>query len=286
MHIAVLLWGFTGVLGKAISLGAYSLVTYRVLFTLLLLLLIVTVIKGWQFVGKKLSVQLLCIGAAIGVHWVFFYASIKESNASIALICLSTSGIISALLEPIFFKKKLNVKELLLACIAVAGMGLIYKLETQYTTGIILGVIAAIISVLFTIANKKLATNHNPLLISTHHMVGAIITLVALIPLYSNYIEVQNWQLSWKDIKLLFCLALFCTVIGQALSLFALKQLSTFTVILTVNLEPVYGIVLAILLVNEAYVLTPAFIAGMALIGLSVVLHILLQIKERKHRLR
>jgi drug/metabolite transporter (DMT)-like permease len=285
LHIAVFLWGFTGVLGSKINLNAYELVVYRVLFTLVILFIILLVQKKQLQVTRQKTLQWLFIGAIIGIHWVFFYGSIKQANASIALVCLSTSGIISALLEPLFFKTKINFVELGIAFIALLGMVVIYKFDTQYLVGLVLGIGAAALSVVFTMLNKKWTSTDYPLLVSFYHMIGGIIILLLCIPLYSYFFKTNlSWQISKDSFVYLLCLAIFCTVIAQALALQALKILSPFTVILSVNLEPVYGIILAFFVLKEYKQLSPQFFIGLGLIALSVALHIYLTYLNKKSK--
>lgn len=157
LHIAVLLWGFTGVLGKLISLDAPMLVWYRMLLTAVFVLVILLWSGKWLRVPAAGVRRLSLIGGLMAAHWIAFYAAIKFSNASIALVCLSTSSVFTSLLDPLMNKTKYNVKELALGMLALAGMYLIYSFQQLYGLGILLGIIAALLSSVFTIYNKRIA---------------------------------------------------------------------------------------------------------------------------------
>ncbi len=282
MHIAVFLWGFTGVLGKAISTGEYALVCYRILITIIIGAIILTLKKQWYLFNKKDLKLSLLVGAIIAIHWVFFYGSIKYAGPTIALVCLSTSGMFSSIIEPIFTKHKFNLLELFLGIIAFLGMAIIYKFEANLGLGIAFGVIAAFMSVVFTMMNKKLVSNHNPLLLLVNELSGGLIVLLLLAPLYYHYFPQINNVPHGLDWLWLLLLSGACTVGGQTLALQALKYLSPFTVVLSVNLEPVYGIVWAYLFFNDTKNLSHGFYYGILLIAVSVVLHIWMQLASRK----
>jgi drug/metabolite transporter (DMT)-like permease len=275
MHIATFLWGFTGVLGKAINLGEYYLVLYRMLLTAIILFGILMYKKMFVPIKGKAFWQLVGIGAIISVHWLAFYGSIKYGNASIALVCLSTSGIYTALLEPLIFKRKPALHEILLSLVAIAGMALIYRFETQYTLGIIFGLASAMLAAVFSVLNKTVVDKHEPRHMAMYEIGTGALVLLLVGPLYTKIFPQFNAMPSSMDLFYLLLLSYFCTVLGQSLALSALKKLSTFTVVLTVNLEPVYGIALAFLIYNENKGLTQYFYYGIAIIAVSVVLHML-----------
>jgi drug/metabolite transporter (DMT)-like permease len=273
MHLATFLWGFTGVLGKAINLGEYYLVLYRMLLTAIILFGILIYKKMFVPIKGKAFWQLVGIGAIISVHWLAFYGSIKYGNASIALVCLSTSGIYTALLEPLIFKRKPALHEILLSLVAIAGMALIYRFETNYTLGIIFGLASAMLAAVFSVLNKTVVDQHEPRHMAMYEIGTGALVLLLVGPIYTQIFPQFNALPSGMDIFYLLLLSYFCTVLGQSLALSALKKLSTFTVVLTVNLEPVYGIALAFLIYNENKGLTQYFYIGIAIIAVSVALH-------------
>lgn len=273
MHLAVFLWGFTGILGRAIELDAFPLVWYRVLLSSVFFLILLL------FRGEKLRVsgkELLkfgLIGAIIAVHWCCFYGAIKYANASIALVCLATAGIFTSILEPIFLKSKFNYREMVIGFIALLGMYFIYRFEIEYAIGIGMGILAAVLSSLFTVLNKKIVDGYSPRLVAFYEIFAGFLFLSILLPLYNQYFPAVNFVPSSMDWLWLVVLSLFCTVWGQALALEALKKLSSFTTVLMVNLEPVYGIILAIIFYQENKDLGWGFVVGMLLIAGSVAVH-------------
>ncbi len=282
MHLAVFLWGFTGVLGRAIELKEFPLVWHRTWITAGIFLVILYFRKEFVKISQAELFRFMAIGSIIAIHWVAFYGSIKYANASIALTCLATAGIFTALLEPLIFKSKFNIKELLVGFIALIGMYCIYHFEIEYAIGIGLGVLAALLSSVFTIMNKKIVNNYPSRMVAFYEIGSGFLCLTVLLPLYLYYFPETNFKPSQMDWVWLGVLSLCCTVWGQSLALSALKKLSSFTTVLLVNLEPVYGILLAILIFHENKDLGYGFYIGITLIALSVGLHTVSMIWDRK----
>lgn len=282
MHLAVFLWGFTGVLGRAISLQEYPLVWYRTLITAIIFAVLLLYRKEFVSITKKELFRFMGIGTIIAIHWVAFYGSIKYANASIALTCLATAGIFTALIEPLVFKSKFNIKELLIGFIALIGMYSIYHFEIKYAFGIMLGVFASILSSVFTILNKKIVNNYPFRMLAFYEIGSGFLFLSALLPIYLYFQPEVSFVPSNMDWIWLWVLSLCCTVWGQSLALSALKKLSSFTTVLMVNLEPVYGIILAMIIYHENKDLGIGFYLGILLIALSVALHTFMMIMARK----
>jgi drug/metabolite transporter (DMT)-like permease len=290
MHAAVLLWGFTGVLGRAISLDAPVLVWYRMLLTAVFMAVILFYRKQWVAIPRKHMLLMALIGVLMGLHWVAFYGSIKLANVSIALVCLSTASIFTPLVDPIINKGKHDFKELLLGSLAILGVYLIYRFQQFYGWGILSGIVAALLSSVFTVFNKQIAAKYPARTMVFYEMTTGWIFITLLLPLVFYYKPdtnfIPNITGDWihNDWIWLIVLSLCCTVWAQSLSLNALKKLTSFTATLSVNLEPVYGILLAFLFYNEnrdiifldgTTKLNSGFLAGMSLILLSVVLQML-----------
>lgn len=283
MHLAVLLWGFTGVLGRAISLDAPALVWYRMGLTALIMFFILHLRKQWVPVGRRDLLQLMLIGGLMGLHWIAFYGAVKFANASIAMICLSTAGIFVSVLDPLFNRSKYSIAELLLCLLAIMGVYLIYSFQTLYLKGIVWGVVAAALSAVFTMLNKRIAYKYPARTMVFYEMLSGwgLISLMLFMIISTGteafWIGPENstgsislWPQS-NDWLWLVILSLCCTVWAQSLALNALKKLSAFTVVLSVNLEPIYGILLAFLFFNENQELHPGFYLGMLLICISVI---------------
>jgi len=284
MHIAVFLWGFTGVLGKAISLQEYPLVWYRTLITAFIFIVILLYRKEFIRISGKELLRFMGIGTIIAIHWVAFYGSIKYANASIALTCLATAGIFTALFEPLFFKSKFNIKELIIGFVALIGMYSIYHFEVEYAFGILLGIVASMLSSVFTIMNKKIVNNFPSRMVAFYEIGSGFLFLTLLLPVYIYFQPDVSFIPSNMDWLWLWVLSLCCTVWGQSLALSALKKLSSFTTVLMVNLEPVYGIVLAMIIYQENKELGVGFYIGIILIAFSVALHTFLMLLESKRQ--
>lgn len=288
MHLAVLLWGFTGVLGKLISLSAPVLVWYRMGLTALFLAIIIQYRHLWQKVSRKDMWRIVGIGLLFAIHWVMFYASIKLANASIALVCLSTASVFTAVIDPLLNRKKINPVEIGLSIIAIIGVYLIYALQGQeaqhnminFSLGLALGIGASIISAVFTVFNKPLTSKYEPRILVFYEMLTGFLFLSLLGPLYIFKNPEEPLLLQNMDIVWVLCLVYFCTVLGQSLAMSALRQLSSFTVSFTVNLEPLYGIIFAFVFLSEHKEVNWGFYAGVGVITLSVLLQTFLMIRN------
>jgi drug/metabolite transporter (DMT)-like permease len=300
MHLAVLLWGFTGVLGRAISLDAPVLVWYRMLLTALFMAVILQYRKQWVPVERKDVRKLAMVGLLMMLHWVGFYGAIKFANVSIALVCLSTASIFTSLLDPFVNEGRHDLKEILLGSLAIAGVYLIYRFQQFYGLGIAFGVAAAILSSIFTVLNKKIANKYPVRTMVFYEMATGWIFISLLLPFVFYYLPQTRFiplhssiigpEWVHNDWLWLVLLSLCCTVWSQSLALNALKKLTSFTVTLSVNLEPVYGIILAFIFYNEnkeiifqkgTNELNWGFLGGMGLILLSVILQMLRLLKPR-----
>ena len=283
LHISILLAGFTGVFGKAISLNEGLLVWYRMLLSGILLLVILGASRKLKAVSRKDFQRLALAGCLLGLHWIFFYGSIKYSNISVGVVCFSLTGFFTAILAPILNKKKFAVSELLLSGLTLLGIGLIFSFDSHYRTGILLGVISSLLVAFYTIANERLAHSFKSEVITVYQMIGGSIGLAFLMPFYLYFFPVETIIPSWQDLGYLIMLSLFCTVLLYLLLTQALNKISAFTVNLSFNLEPIYTIALAILIYKENRELTTPFYIGLGLIILSVVLQMVkVSIQHRK----
>jgi drug/metabolite transporter (DMT)-like permease len=282
LHSAVFLWGFTGVLGRLISLNEGLLVWWRMLITIVTLYIIMRVRKELERVSPKQRWQLFGIGVLIALHWCFFYGSIKYSNVSIALTCLSSSGLFTALLEPAMTRKKIVTVEILLGLVAIAGIYLIFHFDPQYKTGIILGIICTLLSCLFSILNKYQVSYTAPKTMMLYELTGGWLFLTLAMPLYLFVFPTIHLVPGTMDVLWLLLMSWICTILAMDLSLQALQKVSAFTQNLTLNLEPIYGIILAFVVYKENKYLSDWFYLGFALILLAVVLQMLRVIGERR----
>ncbi len=275
LHFAIFLWGFTGVLGRLISLNEGLLVWYRILFTIIILFFIFSYKKSFQPISNQLKFRLMRIGVIVAMHWLFFYGSIKYANVSISLICLSSIAFFTALIEPIIIKRRISLIEIVLSLIGVLGIALIFHFDNKFRTGIILGILSAIFSAIFSIYNKKNIVTTSSQNLMFYELIGGFLFLTICMPFYLYLFPTTHIIASVQDIFWLLILSWVCTVIAMDFSLQALKKVSAFTLNLTVNLEPVYGIILAFFIFNEQNELSSSFYLGFSLIVLSVVLQMI-----------
>jgi drug/metabolite transporter (DMT)-like permease len=282
LHIAVILAGFTGVFGKLISLNEYILTSYRTLFSFLFLVIVVWIKKPRLKYPAANIWEMGKAGLLISLHWVFFYASIKYSNVSVGVVCYCLTSFFTALLAPLINKQKFNIKELVLSALTLGGVGLIFHFDTSFRTGIILGVISSFLASLYTIFNERLVKKYEATVINLYQMLTGSVALIILLPLFLYFFPATQVLPGVADVIYLLLLSLFCTVLLYVLVAETLRKISAFTVNLSFNLEPVYSILLAMILFNESRELNISFYAGLLLIIISVILQAALS--QRKNR--
>ncbi len=281
MHISILLWGFTGIFGKAIDMNAIMIVWYRMIISAVAL--IPFMVKHKQFIlpDKKRFASIIITGFVVCLHWLTFYASIKVSNVSIALSCFASVSLFSALLEPLFYRKKINKQNIILALFVLVGIYIIFAFQQLYAMGIVLALISALLGALFTILNKIFVSNDEPAPVTFIELLSGFVFLSILLPLILPAFNVSFQIPSKIDWVWLLLLSVVCTSVAFTLSLEALKKVSAFTMNLSVNLEPLYSIVLAIILFKENELLNNGFYIGAVIVISSVFIHSLMQYRVR-----
>ncbi len=280
MHLAVFLWGFTGVLGKLIELPESLLIVYRLSITLPALAVVAFFKKSFFIPSKKQFWALAGVGVILIVHWICFYGSIKYSNVTVALSCFSSTSIFTALMEPLILKRRFRYDEILFGTVVAAGIVTIFNFEAQFGTGIFLAIGAAITAALMSILNKKLVPDLPAEGIMFYEMLTGGVFLLAILPAYLHLFPTQKYFPTSQDWMYLVFFSLVCTVFAGILSLRSLSRLSPFTLNLSLNLEPVYGIFFAFLLFQEHKGLNTGFYVGCSIIFLTVVLHGFLKYRE------
>jgi drug/metabolite transporter (DMT)-like permease len=275
LHIAVFFAGFTAILGKLIQLNEGLLVWYRLFLTVLVLGAIMIYKKQLESISLKDLLKIAGVGLIIAIHWVSFYGSVKYANVSVALVCFSATGFFTAIFEPVIFRKKIVIAELLLGILAISGIYIIFDFHPQYKIGIIFGIISAMGSALFPIFNKQLLLRFSPKILTLYELGSGLILLTALVPFYLMEFKAAYYLPTLTDFGWLLILAVICTVISFDLQLNALKKISAFTANLTYNLEPVYGIILAFIFFDEGKSLHYEFYIGLALIVTAIILQML-----------
>jgi drug/metabolite transporter (DMT)-like permease len=280
LHAAIFLAGFTGILGRLIELNEVLLVWYRMMFAAFALLLITIITKKIIKLHFSEMLRLIGIGGIVALHWVFFYGSIKYSNVSVSLVCFSAIGFFSALLDPLLSKRKFEWIELLLGLMVIIGIYLMFHFDPHFRTGILFGMISSLLAAIFPILNKKMMDKHQPETITFYEMSGGFFLLTLLLPFYLAFFPTQYLLPSTSDLIWLLVLSLFCTVLAFNLSVRSLTKISPFTVNLSFNLEPVYGIALAFIFFKEYEEVGIPFYIGIAIIFLTVVLQTLRVYKQ------
>lgn len=282
LHISIFLAGFTGPLGRLIQLNEGLLVWYRLLITSVTMWILFLILGKIQKITIRDMIKLTGIGFIAAIHWLTFYGSIKYANVSVALVCFSAVGFFTALVEPILLKTRIKWVEVFLGLLVIAGIYLIFHFDPRYKTGIILGIICAILMAFVMIMIREFVQRVNPETVLTYQLSGAFLTMSAILPWYLYRFPADSFFPGLEDWMWLLVLGWFCSVLAFQFSVYALKRLTAFTVNLSFNLEPVYGIVLAFILFGESGEFNWSFFVGLVLIAASLFIHIvMLLIKER-----
>lgn len=280
LHIAVFLWGFTGVLGRLISLNEGWLVWWRMLITAVALWVYFFFSGQIQKVSLRDFLKIASIGTIQALHWLLFYGSIKYSNVSIALTCLATTGLLSAIIEPLFFRRRINISEIILGTFALAGIVIIYFSNLQFSVGIYIGLLSSLATVVVSVLNKKIVSGYTAQVITLYQLTGGFIGLTLLMPLYNGLLHSGFQAPQPLDWLWLIVLAICCTVFTFILYIGALRKLNAFTINLTLTLEPIYGIILAFAVFSENKYLSDYFYIGFALIIAAVLLQMRRLVKQ------
>lgn len=280
LHLAVFLAGFTGILGKLIGLNEGLLVWYRIAITVITLYAWLRYRKQLGTVPAAAVFRLMGVGSLIALHWVFFYGSIKMANVSIGLVCFASVGFFTALLEPLFTAKKISRAEIGLGLLSLLGIYLIFHFDMRYRSGILVGLVSAILAALFSVLNKRYVAVTDSKTMMLYELSGGLLILTLGMPLYLHYFPPAYVLPTAGDWLWLLILSWLCTVLAMDLMLQSLKKVSAFTQNLSLNLEPVYGILMAFFLFHENASLSSSFYPGVGLIALSVVLQMLRVVRK------
>jgi len=273
IHACVLLWGFTAILGKLISLPAMALVVWRMLIVVAALALVPRVWRGLKALPWRQIGIYAVIGAVVGLHWLTFYASIKLANASVAVTCIALAPVFLAIVEPWLTHKRFELRELLLGIAVVPGVALVVGgVAPSMRLGIAVGALSALLVAIFGALNKRFIERADPLTVTALELGAGALFLIAIALVFPALGEPFTLP-SVQDAWLLLILSLACTLLPFALSLVALRQLSAYSAQLAINLEPVYAILLAIAFLGEQRELQPMFYLGVAIVLAAVFVH-------------
>jgi drug/metabolite transporter (DMT)-like permease len=269
LHFLVFLWGFTAILGKLVSIPAVEMVFYRTLLAAIGMGIVIVILRGSFKVANSDLVKMLLTGVIVASHWLTFFISGRISNPSTSLVGFATCSLWAAFIEPMVKKNKIQGVEVGLGLVVILGLYLIFSFDFQYPMGLFLGILSGLTCAMFAVINSQLVTRVNSLTITFYEMVGACATVIIFFPIYTSYFANDN-QLhlspSWNDWMWIAILSLVCTVYAYAVAINLTKKLSVFFIQLTLNLEPVYGIILALLVFGQSEVMTWNFYLGTVVI--------------------
>ena len=291
LHLSVFIAGFTGVLGRLITLDSAILVWWRMAAAAVIMFVFLRILKSRRADARGASLrrykfrdilQMGGVGMLLCLHWVFFYASIKASNVSIGVVCFSLVGFFTALFEPIINRHKFSGREFLFSLLTILGIYLIFQFDARYRLGIVLGVVSSALYALFAIANQRVGRHYEPKNMLLWEMVGGLIGLTCLLPLYNMFIPVGQLYPAGMDYAYLAFMVIICTIGLCLLQIIVLQKIPAFTVNLTYNLEPVYSIILSMFIFSEYKELNFSFCIGIALIILSVILQTIYSIRKQQ----
>ncbi|ASB50767.1 DMT family transporter [Alkalitalea saponilacus] len=271
LHLIVLIYGFTAILGRLITLPATELVWYRMLIAFIALGVALYWNRRIAVISFKDVLTLLGVGGIVAIHWITFFHAIKISTVSVALGCLASTTLFTSFLEPAFFKRKVSKLEVFTGIIIIIGLYAIFRFETRYVNGILVALTSAFLAALFTVINKKLIAKHAPLTISFYEMAGGLLS-ISLILWLSGTLKGNFPIPTTEDWIYLIILGGICTAYAYLASVYVMKSLSAYTVVLAINLEPVYGILMAFFIFGESERMSTGFYLGTAIILAAVFL--------------
>lgn len=279
LHFIIFIWGFTAILGALISIEAIPLVWFRMLIASFFLFLFIRFKKRSLVIDRKTLLKFIIGGTIIALHWITFFLAIKSSNVSIALITMSTGAFFASLIEPFFFKRRISKLELFLGLLVIVGLFIIFKVQGNYILGITYGLISSFLSALFSVINGLLVRKNNHVIISFYQLLFGTLFITILLFVTGKF-SIDFFRLSFNDWMYLIILGSICTAYAFSASVKVMKVLSPYTVMLSINLEPIYGIILALIIFGDKEKMSSEFYYGALIILLSVVLNGL--IKNRK----
>ncbi len=286
MHLAIVLWGFTAILGKVILLDEGLLVWYRMLLSTIATGIFLFATSKMRLLPKKQFMQIVTIGFLITLHWITFYGAIKASNVSIAISCFSSVALFTAILDPLLHGKKPKVPEILTGLAVIVGIYIIFSVQQFYLKGILLSIASAFLASLFTILNKRISNTIPPEIITFYELGTGFLLLTLMLPVWFIINESQFELPGFLDLIYLLLLSVVCTTFAFTISLYALQKIDAFTMNLSVNLEPLYSIILAIILFNEHESMGIEFYIGSGIILLSVATHGYFTLKKTRLALK
>ena len=283
LHLTIVIFGLTGILGKLITTDSYLLVWYRVGIALIGVLIYFAFTKFSLKITKRKLIRTSLVGVIIAVHWVTFFEAIKQSNVSVALVCFSSSTLFTALLEPIYFKRKIKAYELIFGILIITGLYFIFSFEFKYLIGMILSVVSAALASWFTVLNGILIKETKAKLISFYELLGAFVVM-SIYLLITKQGDITQVAVPAEDIKWLIILGTLCTAFAFIMGVEVMKKISPYTVTISVNLEPIYSIILALIIWPESETMSFGFYMGTIIVIATIFLNALFKNKFSKEK--
>lgn len=284
LHFLVFIAGFTAILGELISIGSLALVWYRMAIAGILMYLFIKLVKLKLKISKKTLLLFSIAGVIIALHWVTFFEAINQANVSIALAMFSSGAFFASFIEPIFFKRRILGYEIVFGLLVVLGVFLITSSEINYINGIILGLLSALFSTLFAVINGRFIERYNATIISFYEFISGVVFLTIFIIATGTTFNKEFFMLSTMDWVYLLILASVCTAYAFIGAVEVMRYISPFTVILSYNLEPVYGIAIALILFPETEKMSPQFYIGAILVLVTVLLDAIFKNYKRRQQ--
>ena len=273
LHFLVFIAGFTAILGELIVNPSEIIVWHRMLIASILTAFFMLITKRSFKINLKLLLKYSVLGLIIALHWITFFEAIEQSNISLTLAMFSTAAFFTSILEPLLFKRKVIIYEVVLGCVVIAGVSIIFKSEFKYLYGIILGIFSALFASLFSVLNGIMIKNDNAIKISFYEFISGVIFITIYIFFSSDLSDLYIDDFLSLNYLYIFLLGTICTAYAFIASVYLLKFISPYSVVLTYNLEPIYGIILALIFFGNAEKMSFSFYLGLFLILASVIIN-------------
>ena len=284
LHFLVMIWGFTAVLGRLISIPSIEIVFYRTSIAALCLYILLKWRKLAIAMPRKDLIRILGIGMIIGAHWIFFFASARVSTVSVCLAGMATTSLWTSLVEPAYFKRRLYLHEILLSLLIIIGLYIVFHFEFKYWLGLTYAIISAFLAALFSVFNSEVSKKYNHHVITMYEMAGACVLTILFLPIYGSLITNNGIQYLAEGIDWVYILilAILCTVYAYSHYVELMKRLTPFAINIVMNMEPIYGIILAVIIFGDSEKMNTGFYFGTGIIMLSIFLYPFLNKKHQR----
>ena len=284
LHFLVFIAGFTAILGELITIQAIPLVWYRMTIAGILMFGFLRFKRIKLNIPFNVKIRFFLAGVVIALHWITFFAAIKISNISVTLAMFSTGAFFASLIEPLFYRRRINSYEIIFGLLVMVGVAMIMQIESEYFYGIILGILSAFLSSLFAVMNGKFVQNYNAVTISFYEFISGILFISIFLAFnHEHGFSVSFFNITFSDIIYLLILASICTAYAFIASVYVMKHITPFSVVLTYNLEPVYGIIMAFIIFPEKERMPVIFYIGSSLIIFTVLLNAIIKNNKNKN---